>query len=118
MDRGEHGAVAGDLGLRSVARLAAPGNERLDPPARRGDVLDRVRCFDALDQRRLLQRLQCSRMLQRERLLAPAGDVDLAQLTIDCRRDEVEVSAQTAKRLHARKVQAQGTNYGFSPGNP
>ena len=78
VDGSEGGAVAGDLGLRPVARGRALRDELLQSLPRRGDVLDRVRGLDALDQRDLLQRLECDGMLPRKRLLTTAGDVDLA----------------------------------------
>ncbi len=46
-------------------------------------------------------------MLAGKRLLATTGDVDPAQLTVDRRRDQIEVPAQLTEGLHGEKVQAQ-----------
>ena len=93
VDGVEDGPVAGDLGLGAVARGRLLRDELLEPVPGGGDVLDRVRGLDALDQRDLLQRLERGRMLAGERLLAAAGDVDPAQLAIDRRRDQIEMRA-------------------------
>jgi hypothetical protein len=105
MDRVEHRSVAGNLGLRPVAWLGRLRDELLDPPFRSRDVLDRVRCFDALDQRLLDERFERGGMLTAERFLAPAADVDLAQLAPERGRDQVEMAAEIAEALRAEKVQ-------------
>jgi hypothetical protein len=72
----------------------------LEPPLRSRDVLDRVRGLDALDQGELLERLESRGMLPRKCFLSPAADVDLAQLAVQRGRNQVEMSAKVAERLH------------------
>jgi len=58
-------------------------------------------------------------VLPGKRFLAAARDVDLAQLAVDRRWDQVEVPTERAEALHAEKVQTSAkSSMGFLAENP